>query len=179
MYIHIRSLVKTSFFFAEIEKMKKEWLEEMKSNMDDNDKEMEEMRLSYEEKLKAAQAAAAAAAAAGGSNAKQAEKEKTQHPHIYNLNFDPQLSGKIVHILKKPETEIGNNKPPHSDITMVGPGIHNQHCILKLDGKKVKVKPCERDCRVLVNGAAITGETDLDHNDRLVIGSTHTWVFGE
>ena len=55
--------------------MKKEWLEEMKSNMDDNDKEMVEMRLSYEEKLKAAQAAAAAAAAAGGSNAKQAEKE--------------------------------------------------------------------------------------------------------
>ena len=70
MYIHIRSLFKTSFFFAEIEKMKKEWLEEMKSNMDDNDKEMEEMRLSYEEKLKAAQAAAAAAAAAGFDKAR-------------------------------------------------------------------------------------------------------------
>ena len=44
--------------------MKKEWLEEMKSNMDDNDKEVEEMRLSYEEKLKAAQAACRPAAVA-------------------------------------------------------------------------------------------------------------------
>ena len=29
----------------------------------------------------------------------------------------------------------------------------------------------------MVNGSAITGETDLDHNDRLVFGSTHMWVF--
>lgn len=42
---------------------------------------------------------------------------------------------------------------------------------------KVKIRPCEKDCRILVNGTAITGETDLDHNDRLVFGSTHIWVF--
>ena len=29
----------------------------------------------------------------------------------------------------------------------------------------------------MVNGAAITGETDLDHNDRIVVGSTHIWIF--
>ena len=29
----------------------------------------------------------------------------------------------------------------------------------------------------MVNGATITGETDLDHNDRIVIGSTHIWIF--
>jgi kinesin family protein 1 len=103
--------------------MKKEWMEEMKANMDGNDKEVEEMRLSYEEKLKAAQAAAAAAAAASGAPAaKQVRKEMEEHPHIYNLNFDPQLSGKIVHILKKPETEIGNRKGNESDVCMVGPG---------------------------------------------------------
>ncbi len=43
-------------------------------------------------------------------------------PHIYNLNFDPQLSARIVHIIQKPETTIGNRKGHESDICMVGPG---------------------------------------------------------
>lgn len=42
---------------------------------------------------------------------------------------------------------------------------------------KPKIRPVEKDCRILVNGTAIAGETDLDHNDRLVFGSTHLWVF--
>jgi kinesin family protein 1 len=66
----------------------------------------------------------------------------------------------------------------NSDLIIVYYSIHNEHCVLKLDGKKVRIKPCEKDCRVLVNGSVITGETDLDHNDRLVFGSTHIWVFG-
>ncbi len=106
----------------EIEQMKKEWMEEMKANMNSNDNEVEEMKKSYEEKLRAAQEAAAAATAGGINAAKQAAKEKEEHPHIYNLNFDPQLSGKIVHILKKKETTIGNRKGADVDICMVGPG---------------------------------------------------------
>jgi hypothetical protein len=43
-------------------------------------------------------------------------------PHIYNLNFDPQLSCRIIHIIQKPETSIGNRKGHESDICMVGPG---------------------------------------------------------
>ena len=92
----------------------------MRAQMKSNDKELEEMKLSYEEKLKAAQAAAANA---GGSNAvAELQKEKKKFPHIYNLNFDPQLSGKVIHILRKPETEIGNRKGNESDICMIGPG---------------------------------------------------------
>ena len=57
--------------------------------------------------------------------------------------------------------------------------IHNEHAILKLDTTKniVKIRPTTKECRILVNGAAINGETDLDHNDRIVFGSTHIWVF--
>ena len=57
--------------------------------------------------------------------------------------------------------------------------IHSEHGILTLDQakNKVKIRPYEKECRILVNGAPITGETDLDHNDRLVFGSTHIWVF--
>ena len=102
----------------EIEQLKKEWQEEMKAQMKDNEKELEEMKLSYEEKLKAAQAA--------GSEKDKAmaamQKERKSNPHLYNLNFDPQLNGKIIHILKKEQTEIGNRKGNDSDICMIGPG---------------------------------------------------------
>jgi len=140
---------------AEIEELKKEWMDEMNSRKKDNDKELQELKLSYEEKLKAAQSQGG-----GGNEMLQLQKEKKKYPHIYNLNFDPQLSGKIIHILRKPDTEIGNRKGKDSDICMIGPGIHNQHAILKLSDKKDKafVRPCEKDCRILVNGAAITGE---------------------
>lgn len=43
--------------FSELEQLKREWMEEMKANMADNDKQMEAMRLSYEEKLKKAKKA--------------------------------------------------------------------------------------------------------------------------
>ncbi len=39
------------------------------------------------------------------------------------------------------------------------------------------MKPVSKDCRCLVNGAEIQGETDLEHNDRIVLGSTQVWVF--
>ena len=42
-------------------------------------------------------------------------------PHIFNLNQDPQLSGRIIHILKPGATTIGNRKGVESDITMIGP----------------------------------------------------------
>ena len=55
-----------------------------------------------------------------------------------------------------------------------------QHAIISLDQKsgKVSLKPFKKEgCRVLVNGSQINGTTDLDHNDRLVFGSTQLWVF--
>ena len=57
--------------------------------------------------------------------------------------------------------------------------IHAEHAILTLNQttNKVKIRPFGEDCRILLNGAPITGATELEHNDRLVFGSTHTWVF--
>ncbi len=91
-------------------------MEEMQAQMNGNNKELEEMKLSYEEKLKAAQKNSSDHAL------QQINKEKKKNPHLYNLNFDPQLNGKIIHILKKSQTEIGNKKGKESDICMIGPG---------------------------------------------------------
>ena len=103
----------------ELEKLKREWMEEMKANMAGNDKEMDDMKLSYEEKLKAAQLAGKNS---GDEMLQKIMKDKQTKPHLYNLNFDPQLNGRIIHILEKPETEVGNRKGKESDICMVGPG---------------------------------------------------------
>ena len=94
-------------------------MEEMQANMNGNDRELEEMRLSYEEKLKAAQKAQSKNV--DHKLAKIMEDKKTK-PHLFNLNFDPQLSGRIVHILDKSCTEVGNRKGHESDVLMVGPG---------------------------------------------------------
>ena len=58
-------------------------------------------------------------------------EEKKSKAHLFNLNFDPQLSGRLVHIFQKPELEIGNKKGKESDICMVGQGLHEQHAIIR------------------------------------------------
>ena len=90
----------------------------MKANMAGNDKDLEDMKLSYEEKLKAAQLAKNP----GDDMLQKIMKDKQTKPHLFNLNFDPQLNGRIIHILEKPATEVGNRKGKESDICMVGPG---------------------------------------------------------
>ncbi|CAG0885568.1 unnamed protein product [Darwinula stevensoni] len=156
--------------------LRKEWEEEMKARMMTNEKEMEEMRKTYEEKLKQMQGEQGASPAAA---MKEIEKERKTTPHIYNLNFDPQLTGRVVHILKPGVQDVGNRRGKESSFVMLGPGIQESHALIVWDQKKnaVSVKPVNGDCRVLVNGTAILGETPLAHNDRLVFGTTQIWVY--
>jgi len=160
---------------ADLEAMKAEWLSEMKANMKANEKEAEDHKKTTDEKV-------------SEQKSKDDQKdsvlakvieEKKSKPHFFNLNFDPQLSGRLVHIIQKSETEIGNQKGKESDICMVGPGVHVAHALMRQDKKhhQVFIKQMEKDCRVLVNGEAITDEVELHHNDRLVFGSTQLWVF--
>jgi hypothetical protein len=41
--------------------------------------------------------------------------------------------------------------------------IHNEHAVIILDQKtnKVKIRPIEKDCRLIHNGTSVTGETTL------------------
>merc|ERR1719500_571459 len=155
----------------ELEDMKKQWMEEMKANMKNNEKEAADQAKTTEQKREEQSAA--------GSVLSKILEEKKHKAHLFNLNFDPQLSGRLVHIFQKDNTEIGNTKGKESDICMVGPGVHQQHAIVRKEHKhhKVHIKPGEKDCRILVNGDAITSEVELHHNDRLVFGSTQVWVF--
>lgn len=58
--------------------------------------------------------------------------ERNTMPHLVNLNPDPQLSGKLVHIFYPGTKEIGNRKGKESDIVIIGPrysaNIHSIMC---------------------------------------------------
>ena len=48
-------------------------------------------------------------------------------------------------------------------VVLLFSSIHNEHAVMLLDQKsgKVKVRPHEKDCRLIVNGAPVTTETAL------------------
>ena len=114
----------------ELAALKKQWLEEMKSNMKNNEKEVTDHSKSTQEKVGEQQDKEKKEHHQDGALAKIMEEKKTK-AHLFNLNFDPQLSGRLVHIFQKPELEIGNKKGKESDICMVGPGLHEQHAIIR------------------------------------------------
>ena len=48
------------------------------------------------------------------------ERRKTI-PHVYNLNFDAQLSGRIVQFVDEDRETVGNPKGDKTDIVLNGP----------------------------------------------------------
>ena len=50
----------------------------------------------------------------------EAAEKKKKVSHIYNLNVDPQLSGKVVHFVEGSK-KIGTKKGENVDIVLVGP----------------------------------------------------------
>merc|ERR1719189_3090599 len=113
----------------ELADLKKKWLEEMKANMKNNEKEEKDHAKSTQEKASEQQAKEHHK---DGALSKIMEEKKSK-AHLFNLNFDPQLSGRLVHIFQKHELEIGNKKGKESDICMVGPGLHEQHALIRQD----------------------------------------------
>lgn len=157
---------------AELAKLKEEMEEEYKSRLENNQKEMDEMAKTFEERLKEAQLAA------GGSAAAEiAEKRKTV-PHIYNLNMDPQLTGHILHFIDAPEITIGNGREESTELVLKGPGIVGRHAELREEeGGKYSLEPLEQNMRLMLNGKAVIERTPLKHNDRILFGTTQYFVF--
>lgn len=53
---------------------------------------------------------------------KQSEEEEKKIPHLYNLNEDPALVGKIRHMVRNGMLKIGNGKDGSDpDIVLNGP----------------------------------------------------------
>ena len=96
---------------------------------------------------------------------KQRQERKTA-PHLWNLNEDPQLTGMVVHLIKKGTHKIGNKKAtPPPDIQINGLSIQEQHATVENVNGEVKLMPGEK-AKILVNGEIVNFDVILHHNDR-------------
>ncbi|XP_035212141.1 kinesin-like protein KIF28P [Stegodyphus dumicola] len=155
----------------EIERMKKKWEEEMHAAMAENDRDLQQIKQSYDDKLKLSRQQKGFE-----WDIAKIEKEKKVRPHFTNLNFDPMLSGKIVHLLKMGENIVG--KTDQADIQLLGPSIQERHAIVNyLEHGGVTLEKCHSECRILLNGEPLTARALLSHCDRIMFGTTQLYVF--
>ncbi|PIK54089.1 hypothetical protein BSL78_09017 [Apostichopus japonicus] len=153
----------------EVEEMKKELEEQLRQN----EEEMNAMKKSWEQRLKEVQTA----------QEEELEKERKKRedmkvtPHFWNLNEDPALTGMIIHFVKPGVTKIGSNKAASvPDILLNGLNIQPEHGVVSNRNNVVSIKPC-LPAKILVNGKALTEKMELHHNDRVMYGSKHLYVF--
>nr|CAB3259099.1 kinesin-like protein KIF28P [Phallusia mammillata] len=104
---------------------------------------------------------------------------KMKAAHFVNLNEDPMLSGVIKHKIEKgKQIRIGRkDADPAPDIVLTGLSIQKDHASIHYEEEDVVIKPGATGSKIKVNGAPLTGERKLEHNDRVLFGSNHLYVF--
>jgi small-conductance mechanosensitive channel len=151
---------------VDVQELRRRWEEETRAAMAENERTMREMKESYEEKLASQMNRSFTSSKSGESSSESFLQEmKNKHPFLSNLNFDEQLSNKIVHIIHPGTNSVG--KSDSCNIVLYGPKIHDNHCtIYRRDNGLVLLEPEEEDCRVLLNGDPVTNKVSLSHHDR-------------
>ena len=159
---------------AEKEAMRKQLEEEMQAKMEENMRAMAEMSKGWEEKLKEAQEKAKAEDGGGGASE---SKRKETEAHILNIHEDPVMSKAICYFFPQDKTTVfGNrNSAGGEDILLGGPSVRPEHCKVVNEGGKLTLTIRE-ECKVLVNGAETSGTVELNHCDRLTIGTNYYFV---
>ncbi|XP_064610663.1 kinesin-like protein KIF28 isoform X2 [Liolophura sinensis] len=156
--------------------LKEELSQEYESLLAKNQLEMEEMKKNFEEKL----AAARTVQESGEPHPSHTEvnEKRNSVAHLYNLNMDPMLTGRIIFFIDTPEKTVGNPKGTGpNDITLVGPSIAERHAIISIDSGGYVIEAGCANVRLLRNGKAVTAKTQLHHNDRLLFGTTQYFVY--
>ncbi|XP_045207845.2 kinesin-like protein KIF28P isoform X2 [Mercenaria mercenaria] len=152
--------------------MKKELEDEYKSMLEKNKKDMENMEAEFQKRLEEAKANSDYQ-----SIAEINERKKTD-PHLYNLNMDPMMTGRIIHFMNDDkEVIIGNGKAEGTDLVLRGGSIIDVHCKI-MENNGVYTLETFPNAKTLRNGKSVTAETKtLKHHDRLVFGTTQFFVF--
>lgn len=143
---------------------------EYASMLEKNQREMEEMKKTFEQRL--------AERGDSGTDFNAVDEKKKTTPHIYNLNQDPQLSGRIVHFLEGDNKLIGSSgSEGEVGIRIVGPSIQLKHASFTMAENKWSIEPTVPHSRILHNGKAVGNKQEIAHNDRLQFGTTQFFVF--
>ncbi|KAK3726716.1 hypothetical protein RRG08_017023 [Elysia crispata] len=153
----------------EVEEMKRQMEEQMAANQ----KELEEMKKSYEQRMKESQAESVGMLEA--EKKKAAERKVT--PHFWNLSEDPALTAMIIHFCREGTAKVGNkNASPAPEILMNGLSIQKEHAVVTNKKGVVSIKSLSGS-KITVNSKVVVGDTELHHNDRVIFGPNHLYVF--
>lgn len=146
----------------DINEMRKKWEEEMKAAMVENERIVRELKADYEEKLRNQNPSVSSSSMSSLNSEPDA---RLNNPHLSNLNFDEQLSGRITHIIKIGQNTIG--KSDSCDITLYGPRILDKHAsIYRKENGVILLERESDEAKVLLNGDPLTSRISLSHNDR-------------
>nr|XP_046220448.1 kinesin-like protein KIF28P [Oncorhynchus gorbuscha] len=106
----------------------------------------------------------------------QERRMMQMHPYILNINEDTQLSGVVKLFIQEGEWDIGLSDSSPRSISIRGLGIQDRHAVFSNVQRRVYLTPLAGS-NVIVNGTPISQKTELQHLDRLILGSNSTYLF--
>ncbi|XP_060106089.1 kinesin-like protein KIF13B isoform X2 [Heteronotia binoei] len=147
---------------------------ELKDRLEESEKLIQEMTVTWEEKLRKteeiAQERQKQLESLGISLQSSGIKVGDNKCFLVNLNADPALNELLVYYLKE-HTLIGSDNS--QDIQLCGMGILPEHCIIDITSDGQVMLTPKKNTRTFVNGTAVTGPTQLHHGDRILWGNNH------
>uniref|UniRef100_A0A6I8SJU0 Kinesin family member 13B n=1 Tax=Xenopus tropicalis TaxID=8364 RepID=A0A6I8SJU0_XENTR len=147
---------------------------ELKERLQESEKLIQEMTVTWEEKLRMtediAQERQKQLESLGISLQSSGIKVGDNKSFLVNLNADPALNELLVYYLKD-HTLIGSHDS--QDIQLCGLGILPEHCIIDISPEGQVILTPMKNTRTYVNGSAVTKATQLQHGDRILWGNNH------
>ncbi|XP_057200736.1 kinesin-like protein KIF28P [Triplophysa rosa] len=106
----------------------------------------------------------------------QERRMMQMYPYIMNVNEDAQLSGVVKHFIQEGEWDIGLADNSPRALSIRGLGIQEKHAVFSNHQRRVSITPVSGS-KVIVNGTSVSKNTELQHLDRLVLGSNSTYLY--
>ncbi|KAM6915006.1 kinesin-like protein KIF13B [Xenentodon cancila] len=165
----------------EVEKLKEQLTEaesmkvpELKERLEESENLIQEMTVTWEEKLRKTEAVAQERQrqleSLGISLQSSGIRVVDDKCFLVNLNADPALNELLVYYLKE-HTRVGS--ADSQDIQLCGMAIQAEHCVIDVTEDSGVVLTPHRNARTCVNGAAVTSPVQLHHGDRILWGNNH------
>uniref|UniRef100_A0A8C8JDM0 Kinesin family member 13Ba n=1 Tax=Oncorhynchus tshawytscha TaxID=74940 RepID=A0A8C8JDM0_ONCTS len=160
-----------SVFLSPIQSMK---APELKERLEESEKLIQEMTVTWEEKLRKteeiAQERQKQLESLGISLQSSGIRVGEDKCFLVNLNADPALNELLVYYLKE-HTKVGS--ADSQDIQLCGMGIQAAHCIIDITADQRVVLTPHKNSRTCVNGSPCTSPQQLHHGDRILWGNNH------
>uniref|UniRef100_A0A3B3CPF4 Kinesin family member 13A n=1 Tax=Oryzias melastigma TaxID=30732 RepID=A0A3B3CPF4_ORYME len=147
---------------------------ELKDRLEESEKLIQEMTVTWEEKLRKTEEIATERQkqleSMGISLETSGIKVGEDKCFLVNLNADPALNELLVYYLKE-HTRVGADTS--QDIQLCGIGIQSEHCVLELCPDGDVTLTSIGNARTCVNGTIIDSSVHLWHGDRILWGNNH------